>query len=671
MGEDPAIGPRRRRPRARPARSDRPAGPRRARGRPRHRARPPVVVVTVHPATLDAEPGRSSARSSRAMDAVRRRTSSRCPNADPGAAEIRAALDAAADGPGRIARRGARRAPLLGAAAHRRRDARQQLERAHRGARRSACRSSTSATARPAGPRGPTSSTRRPTPRRSPTRCAARSTRRFRPGLPAPDARSLDGRAGERAAHIIAAWRPSEPTAQGADPVPRVSRRPLVILGGGEHAASSPTRPGPARISGRWRATSSPPSPSPTTGSSVEHLGDDADLVRARLTATPAMIDRRWCLASAARPGRAAPGRRGLRGRSRRGPSIVHAAAWVSPERRVEAGAVVLAGAVVNAGARVGAHAIVNTQRGRRARRRRRRAHATSRRASVDRRRHARSGRTRRSAWALPSATTSRSAIGATVGMGAVVVADVAGRRHRARRPRPRRGCRRVTDVARRAALVRARRRRSATRCARLDRGAGGIALAVDDAGRLVGVATDGDLRRALLARRDPRRARSRPSLNQRFVAVRRRAGAGRRARPDAGPPDRRRSPSSTPRAARSRCTCCTSSSSRSPRANWAVIMAGGQGTRLRPLTEDVPKPMLRVAGRPILERIVLHLVGFGIDPHLHLGQLPRRGDRGALRRRQRASACRSSTCARTEPLGTAGALGLLPARAGPRRCSS
>jgi len=49
------------------------------------------------------------------------------------------------------------------------------------------------------------------------------------------------------------------------------------------------------------------------------------------------------------------------------------------------------------------------------------------------------------------------------------------------------------------------------------------------------------------------------------------------------------------------------------PRENWAVIMAGGQGIRLRPLTKDVPKPMLTVAGRPILERLVLHLVGWGI----------------------------------------------------------
>lgn len=46
---------------------------------------------------------------------------------------------------------------------------------------------------------------------------------------------------------------------------------------------------------------------------------------------------------------------------------------------------------------------------------------------------------------------------------------------------------------------------------------------------------------------------------------------------------------------------------------NWAVVMAGGKGTRLGELTKSIPKPMLQVAGRPILERIVLHLVGSGI----------------------------------------------------------
>jgi len=46
---------------------------------------------------------------------------------------------------------------------------------------------------------------------------------------------------------------------------------------------------------------------------------------------------------------------------------------------------------------------------------------------------------------------------------------------------------------------------------------------------------------------------------------------------------------------------------------NWAVVMAGGKGERLRPVTENIPKPMIRVAGRPILERIILHLISYGI----------------------------------------------------------
>lgn len=40
-------------------------------------------------------------------------------------------------------------------------------------------------------------------------------------------------------------------------------------------------------------------------------------------------------------------------------------------------------------------------------------------------------------------------------------------------------------------------------------------------------------------------------------------------------------------------------------RANWVLLMAGGLGTRLTPLTDDCPKPMLKVGGKPILETIV------------------------------------------------------------------
>lgn len=44
-----------------------------------------------------------------------------------------------------------------------------------------------------------------------------------------------------------------------------------------------------------------------------------------------------------------------------------------------------------------------------------------------------------------------------------------------------------------------------------------------------------------------------------------------------------------------------------------AVIMAGGEGTRLRPLTCDIPKPMARLCGRPVLEYIVELLAAAGV----------------------------------------------------------
>lgn len=45
-----------------------------------------------------------------------------------------------------------------------------------------------------------------------------------------------------------------------------------------------------------------------------------------------------------------------------------------------------------------------------------------------------------------------------------------------------------------------------------------------------------------------------------------------------------------------------------------ALILAAGEGTRLRPLTLDRPKPMIPIAGVPLLERMILHLRRHGID---------------------------------------------------------
>ncbi len=45
-----------------------------------------------------------------------------------------------------------------------------------------------------------------------------------------------------------------------------------------------------------------------------------------------------------------------------------------------------------------------------------------------------------------------------------------------------------------------------------------------------------------------------------------------------------------------------------------AVLMAGGKGERLRPLTNETPKPLLKVAGKPIIDYNIDNLLNCGID---------------------------------------------------------
>ncbi|MDF3004028.1 MAG: alcohol dehydrogenase [Oscillospiraceae bacterium] len=49
-------------------------------------------------------------------------------------------------------------------------------------------------------------------------------------------------------------------------------------------------------------------------------------------------------------------------------------------------------------------------------------------------------------------------------------------------------------------------------------------------------------------------------------------------------------------------------------RENWVVIMAGGLGTRLRPLTDNCPKPMLEIGGKPILATMLEEFIKQGFD---------------------------------------------------------
>jgi dTDP-glucose pyrophosphorylase len=47
-------------------------------------------------------------------------------------------------------------------------------------------------------------------------------------------------------------------------------------------------------------------------------------------------------------------------------------------------------------------------------------------------------------------------------------------------------------------------------------------------------------------------------------------------------------------------------------RDNWVVLMAGGLGTRLRPYTDDMPKPLVPVGNKPLLKTIIEGFIAYG-----------------------------------------------------------
>jgi len=97
-------------------------------------------------------------------------------------------------------------------------------------------------------------------------------------------------------------------------------------------------------------------------------------------------------------------------------------------------------------------------------------------------------------------------------------------------------------------------------------------------------------------------------------------------------------------------------------RPNLMVIMAGGAGTRLRPHTEDCPKPMLPVAGKPMLEHIIERARSEGFSHFVlaihYLGHVIEKYFGNGERLKVRIDYIREQA-----PLGTAGALGLLSPR--------
>ena len=94
-------------------------------------------------------------------------------------------------------------------------------------------------------------------------------------------------------------------------------------------------------------------------------------------------------------------------------------------------------------------------------------------------------------------------------------------------------------------------------------------------------------------------------------------------------------------------------------RSNFMIIMAGGKGTRLHPITENCPKPMVKLAGKPMLQHIIERSKSEGFTNFVlaihHLGHMIEEYFGSGEKMNVKINYLRENS-----PLGTAGALSLL-----------
>ncbi|MDD2571510.1 MAG: nucleotidyltransferase family protein [Bacteroidales bacterium] len=190
-----------------------------------------------------------------------------------------------------------------------------------------------------------------------------------------------------------------------------------------------------------------------------------------------------------------------------------------------------------------------------------------------------------------------------------------------------------------------------------IDRGAMKIALVIDTDGRLTGTLTDGDIRRGFLSgltlddpiesiyHRDPVTASASDSREKIIeIALSRRIY---------------QIPIVDEQGFVVRLAEIDHLIRKEKHPNLVFLMAGGLGQRLRPLTNDIPKPMLSVGGRPILETVIYQFKKhgysrFAISINYKSDQIKEHFGDGS---RLGVEICYISE---NQRMGTAGALGLM-----------
>jgi dTDP-glucose pyrophosphorylase len=197
-----------------------------------------------------------------------------------------------------------------------------------------------------------------------------------------------------------------------------------------------------------------------------------------------------------------------------------------------------------------------------------------------------------------------------------------------------------------------------------MDRSRLGVVLVVDEERRLVGTITDGDVRRAILAK---------VSLETSVAALLTRKAGTKYARPITAPMGqdpavylsllKQHSILHLPLLTEEqRVAGLVTRDDFLPDEQdlplHAVVMAGGAGRRLHPLTEEIPKPMLPVGDRPLLELIIGQLREAGVR-HVKLSTHHKPEKIEAHFQDGRQFGVELSYVTEDRPLGTAGALGL------------
>ncbi|HIJ85880.1 MAG: Nucleotidyl transferase [Magnetococcales bacterium] len=143
-----------------------------------------------------------------------------------------------------------------------------------------------------------------------------------------------------------------------------------------------------------------------------------------------------------------------------------------------------------------------------------------------------------------------------------------------------------------------------------IDRGALRVALVTDESSRLMGVVTDGDIRRGLLSgvnMKDPVE-----QVMARSPTVARSSDAEERVLALMTSKSIDHMPIVDDEGRLIGLKTLRELASREQRNNWVVLMAGGLGSRMGPLTKSCPKPMLKVGTKPILELILESFAAYG-----------------------------------------------------------